>query len=409
MRMAPWAEVSFRIADNTPGTQQRRAPSPRPGSKFLGRLRGVILRTVHDRPLDECFALSGDFGNIIALAMKSHTVPRFLLDQFAYDDPITKSRRLWQYAKGRPPSGLASPTSATRIDRHFADPANSEREAELEIRLNKEFENPVHQFLGNLRYRTFVLSRLHTRQLTRYVTLLFNRSENRRRGTKEQIAIAIESTRALILNEGKLSEVAAHWTLEMIRLGYQGRPVDGEDVKKSAERMIAAMQTEGHQQTTYVDSMERAMAFLDEALDNGQWNVMHTIPDIPFVIGDAPVVTWQRLENGTLFYGQGFATPNVEVVLPVASTACLHILPAVPRTLQLRQPTVKEVNEAQSAFATNYCYAHKNDPVLNEIVQRRFGQSRIGINVFSIRHRNYDDTMFELLMSGGCNFRAPRR
>ncbi len=273
--------------------------------------------------------------------MKSHTVPRFLLDQFAYDDPITKSRRLWRYAKGRPPSRFASPTSATRIDRHFADPANAEREAELETRLNEEFENPVHQFLGNLLYRTFVLSRLHTRQLTRYVTLLFNRSDNRRRATKEQVAIAIESTRAFILNEEKLSKVAAHWTLEMIRLGYPlERSVNGEDVKKSAERMIATMQTECHQQTTYVDSMERAMAFLDEALDNGQWNVMHIIPDIPFVIGDAPVVTWQRLENGTLLYGQGFATPNVEVVLPVASTTCLHILPAVPRTLQLRQPTL---------------------------------------------------------------------
>jgi hypothetical protein len=196
----------------------------------------------------------------------------------------------------------------------------------------------------------------------------------------------------------------------MIRLGYPlERPVNGEDVKKSAETMIATMQTEGHQQTTYVDSMERAMAFLDEALDNGQWNVMHTIPDIPFVIGDAPVVTWQRLENGTLLYGQGFATPNVEVVLPVASTTCLHILPAVPRTLQLRQPTVEEVNEAQSAFATKHCYAHKNDPVLNEILQRRFGQSRIGVNAFSVRHRNYDDTMFELFMSGGSSFRAPRR
>jgi hypothetical protein len=37
--------------------------------------------------------------------------------------------------------------------------------------------------------------------------------------------------------------------------------------------------------------MERAMAFLDDALDNGQWNVIQTTFDHPFVIGDAPVVT----------------------------------------------------------------------------------------------------------------------
>jgi hypothetical protein len=341
--------------------------------------------------------------------MKSHAVPRLLLDQFAYDDPVTNSRRLWYYAKGRVPSGFASPKSATRIDRHFADPANAQREQQLEIRLNQEFENPVHQFLGNMRYRTFVLSRFHIRQLTRYVTLLFNRSQNRRSATKEQVAIAIESTRAFISNEEKLAKVAARWTLEMIRLGYEiDRPVNGEDVRRSAEKMISTMQTEEHQQTTYVDSMERAMAFFDDVLDSGQWNTMHTAPDFPFAIGDAPVITWQRLENGALLYGQGFATQNVEVILPVASTACLHILPAVPRTLQVRQPTVKEVNEAQAAFATKYCYAHKKDPVLDHMLQQKFGQSRIGINAFSVRHRNYDNTMFDLFMSGGSTFRAPR-
>lgn len=342
--------------------------------------------------------------------MRSHTVPRFLLDQFAYDHSVTKSRRLWQYAKGRSPSGFASPRSATRIDHHFADPANSDREAKLEAKLNDEFENPVHQFLADLRYRTFVLSRLHTRQLTRYMTLLFNRSDNRRKATKQQIAIAIESTRAFISSEEKLSKVAARWTLEMTRLGYAlERPVKSEEVRASAEHMIATMQTEDHEQTTYVDSMERAMAYLDEQLDNGQWNLMHTSADVPFVIGDAPVVTWQRLNTGTLIYGQGFATPNVEVLLPVASTTCLHILPAVPRTLHPRQPTIREVNQAQARFATKYCYTHKNDPLLNEALQPVFGQSKIGINVFSVRHRNYTDTMFDLFMSGGHDFRAPQR
>jgi hypothetical protein len=84
--------------------------------------------------------------------MKSHTVPRFLLDQFAYDDPKTKSRRLWQYAKGRAPSGKASPTTATRIDQHFSDPADAQREAQLETKLNQEFEDPVHKFLRLLSY-----------------------------------------------------------------------------------------------------------------------------------------------------------------------------------------------------------------------------------------------------------------
>ena len=347
---------------------------------------------------------------IIALTMKSHTVPRRLLDQFAYDDPVKRSRRLWQYAKGRLPWGFASPTSATRIDHHFADPVDAEREEMLETRLNAEFENPVHQFIGELNYSTFVLSRLHVRQLTRYVTLLFNRSDNRRKATKEQVAIGIESIRSLLTKEDQLAQLAGRWTLEIIRLGHPlQRPVTVEEVRLSAENMIANMQTEEHLQTTYVDMMERVMAYLDESLDNGQWNLMHTTPDAPFVIGDAPVVTWQRLNNGALQHGQGFATPNVEALLPVAPTTCIHILPAVQRTRPPRQPTVMEVNEAQAAYATRYCYANVNHPALDSIIQSKLGRNKIGINVFSLRHRNYENTMFDLLMTGGTEFHAPRR
>jgi len=198
--------------------------------------------------------------------------------------------------------------------------------------------------------------------------------------------------------------------MEMIRLGYQiDRPVNANDVRESAERMMATMQTKEHQQTAYCDSMERAMAFTDETMESGEWRVIQTDLDHPFVIGDAPVISWQRLDNGVLLYGMGFATPNVEIVLPIASTVCLQILPAVQRTLQVRQPSINEVNRAQAAFSTRYCYAHKNDPIVDQDLQSQFNRNRIGINSFSVRHRNYSDTMFELLMSGGSSFRAPRR
>jgi hypothetical protein len=113
------------------------------------------------------------------------------------------------HRRGRPP----------RISGHFADPADAEREARLEDRLNREFEDPVHRFIDQIRYRTFVLSRSHVRQLTRYVSLLFNRSEARRSATKQQVDIAIESSRALLANEERISQVAGKWTFDLIALG----------------------------------------------------------------------------------------------------------------------------------------------------------------------------------------------
>jgi hypothetical protein len=79
--------------------------------------------------------------------MFSHTVPQKLLEQFAYDDPRTKSKRLWQYQKSLPPWWKGSPKTATAWDSHFADPANAAKEEQLELRLKQEFEDPVNDFI----------------------------------------------------------------------------------------------------------------------------------------------------------------------------------------------------------------------------------------------------------------------
>ena len=112
--------------------------------------------------------------------MLSHTVPKKLLEHFAYDDPLTNSKRLWRYEKGRVPYGRAAPKTATRWDGHFADPANATKEAELEARLQREFEEPVNQFIDLIGYRTFVFTPTNIRLLAGYMTVLFHRSRARR-------------------------------------------------------------------------------------------------------------------------------------------------------------------------------------------------------------------------------------
>lgn len=107
--------------------------------------------------------------------MKSHTVPKKLLERFAFDDPVTHSKRLWRYQKGRAPYGRAAPKTATRRDGHFAEPANAAKEAQLEEQLERKFEHPVNQFIEVIGYRTFVLQPSHIKALTGYLTMLFAR------------------------------------------------------------------------------------------------------------------------------------------------------------------------------------------------------------------------------------------
>jgi hypothetical protein len=343
--------------------------------------------------------------------MKSHTVPRFLLDQFAYDDQVTRSRRLWQYSRDRAPWWKASPSTATRYDHYFLHPADPSREERLETRLNQEIEDPVHRFLPELRFGPlFPWERHYVEKLTRYITLLFNRSHNRKGATRENVRIQVESLQSLIGNEDQINQISARWTVEQMDRGMvpDAAVVTPDEVRSRIIETVEEIQTDHHIQSTYVESMERALDFFDVSVASGQWGVIQTTPDNPFIIGDAPVVTWIR-RGAFLYYGFGLERPNVEVLLPVAPTACLHVLPNVPRDVVPLSPAVAEVNEAQASFASQYCYAHTNSPDLNALIQPRVGRRQIGIHLFSVQHRDYSNTMFELLMSGGTRFRAPRR
>ena len=141
------------------------------------------------------------------------------------------------------------------------------------------------------------------------------------------------------------------------------------------------------------------MSFIDKGMLHGQGQILRTTPDRPFAIGDAPVVTWERMDGNQLLFGQGFARPNVEVLLPVFPTACLHLLPRVQRTKLVRRPMAEEVNQAQAAFATQYCFTNINSAELDASLQPFFGRVRLGIDGFNINHLDHVAKFFEILMS----------
>lgn len=343
--------------------------------------------------------------------MKSHTVPRKLLEQFAYFDSHTKSLRLWRYEKGRPPFPNASPRTATRIDHHFNHPDIAAKEEELEGRLAREFEEPVNAFLYQIGDPAFMATDERRRQLTRYVTLLFNRSEARRSATRHLHQVTIHAVNRFLANERQVFTVAAKWSIDLLLSGrLQGTLVSPDEVRKATQRLLQNYDTESHLQASYAESIERAMAFFDETLYEGTWRFLKATAAEPFIICDAPVVTWERLAQPGLFsYGIGFERPNVEVFLPLSPRVCLHILPNVERTRPVQQPTTREVNIAQAAFAGRFCFANIGCNEIDLLMQQNFGRAKLGVTAFTVWHRNYDNTVYELLMNGGRWVEPPRR
>jgi hypothetical protein len=280
----------------------------------------------------------------------------------------------------------------------------------LESRLNREVEQPVNLFIEHAGYRTFVPTRLQMLQLTAYMVLLWHRSRARKAATRVQVEIVVSSMRSLLANDQQIATLAAKWTLDIIARGHPlARTVTTEEVRESLLKMIDDHLADDQIQHTYAGTIERALSRPDDGMLNGNWELLHTTPGEPFVIGDAPVVTWERTENNFLIYGQGFSRPNVEVLFPISPIACLHIQPLVRRTRRVHTPSTQEVNMAQAAFATAHCFTNIHSDALNTLLPPSFGRAEIGVTAFNVAHRDYSNTMFEILMNEGRWVQPPLR
>jgi hypothetical protein len=332
--------------------------------------------------------------------MHSHTIPEKLLKQFAFMHP-KKGLRLWRYAKGRAPYWDVSPHKATVNDGHFFDPRDVGREESIEKRLNELFEDPVHDFIEQLNFKTFVFSARHTDALAPYIALLWHRSKTRKKVTNQHRDLSIQSFETLKTRDDLLERIALSWTHGILDAGMNLEvPVARHQVIEVIDKFIARFNLPDHAETSYADTMERMMTNRDDTFDGASWGVVHTTQEKPVVIGDAPVVTWRRDRDSALTYGIGFREPNVEVLLPVSPTACLHVLPNAQRSLIVKTPTVTEVNAAQAAFA-EACYANVGNDALDQELQPHFGKVEMGITAFSIHHKDYVSAFTEHLIRMG--------
>jgi hypothetical protein len=178
-------------------------------------------------------------------------------------------------------------------------------------------------------------------------------------------------------NESQVLTVAAKWSLEL------GRLVTKDQVIKVARANSDDRVKDVNAQRSYVRMIEKLMSELDDKIFSGEWKSIRTVPSDPFIISDAPVVTWRR-DNGGLSYGLGFHEADVEVVLPISPVVCLHILPQVQRSSRPRRPTVREVNTLQAAFAARYCFSNIESAAVDRICQENLGKARMGANCFTV-------------------------
>jgi Protein of unknown function (DUF4238) len=213
-----------------------------------------------------------------------------------------------------------------------------------------------------------------------------------------------------LANDLQVFNVSAKWSIDLLLSGkIREGLVSRADVAKAARKYVLDADHTLEAKKSYVRVIEAAMENVDEILLTGQWIYLRTTPDNPYVISDAPVVTWQRNVEDLISYGAGFHRTDVEVFMPVSPTLCLHILPNVKRTRPITDPSADDINAGEAAMSTRYCYTNVNSPAVDRIVQEYAGQAELGVKSFTVWHRNYDNAFYDLFMTGGHWTDPPRQ
>jgi Protein of unknown function (DUF4238) len=265
-----------------------------------------------------------------------------------------------------------------------------------------EVEDPVNQFITDFCDPLFVMTEQQQRRMTRYVTLLFNRSVARRNATKHLLEMRNGALNSFLANQTQLITVSAHWNIDAYFRGLTfGRLITTDDVARAARRYLSKNPSDREVQEWYAQGTLRAIAGFDEDLFRGLWSLIPSRAGEVFVLSDAPVVTWNRSPAGALTYGVGFHTANVEVILPISPGTCLHILPQTQRSRAVVTPTATEINVAQASFAHNACFANQNSDAVDDIVQEHISTVRLGQNAFTVFHKNYENAIYDILMGRG--------
>ena len=96
-----------------------------------------------------------------------------------------------------------------------------------------------------------------------------------------------------LANDVQVLNVRAKWSIDAHLSGKMQRSLFSHaDVVKALRKYVLDTDPTLEAKKSYVSLIERSMEKVDDTLLTGQWNCVRTTPDNPFLISDAPVVTW---------------------------------------------------------------------------------------------------------------------
>jgi hypothetical protein len=298
------------------------------------------------------------------MAIGSHTIPRFYLEQFANANRHTgKPGNVWVYEKGKPPR--QSSTKAQGYENGYFAFVHSDgtRDESFETKLAK-LENRCNDELVCAKSKLFDLKVLiHRTSLAFYMGLLFARSTSRRKFSAGNWAKLKGPFSELEFNEEYVQDTADHFSEST------GAVVTPDQIRQMIRNQAQKLSEKEMTGNTFIQDLLFHAEVTKAELVTRAWQIWRAPTGTEFVTSDNPIVTFIRLKEDLWHPGHGFRIPGVVVAFPLAPTACLTVgFADHPEFQEVDAATVTRLNDIVVRCSDRFVYSKTLSEEIKEMV-----------------------------------------
>ena len=311
------------------------------------------------------------------MAIGSHPIPRFYLEQFA-NPARRKGRpgRVWTYEKGKPTHPRATDSQGYENGYFAYVKPDGTRDESFENYLAR-LEGRCNDALVCAKSQFYDLSSLaHRNELGLYMGLLFARSTSRRKFSSGNWAKLQEPYSQLALDEEYVRDTAEHFSEDT------GEVVTPDRIRELIREQAATFSQREMTDNAFIRDLMFHADTLKADLVPKPWQVLKAPDGTEFVTSDNPVVTFIKLKDDLWHPGHGFRRPGVVVAFPLAPTACLTIGVAGRDFQEVDAATVTRMNDIVVRCSDRFVYSKTRSQEMIDMVNTIGGSSVPGKTAF---------------------------
>jgi Protein of unknown function (DUF4238) len=311
-----------------------------------------------------------------SMAIGSHVIPRFYLEQFATPSARRgKYWRVWTYQREK------NPQSRTTLSQGYENGYfgfvrdDGSLDESLELKLSK-LEDECNDVVVCAKSDLFDwTSTAYRSKLAFYMALLFSRATQRRNFSNRNHQKVQDSFAGAIADDEYITLLAAHYSAKT------NQDISQETMRDQLRRLSERMQTPAAAKKSFLDDVISHAEIGKGVLLQKPWQVWKS-SDAEFITSDNPLVSFVEIKSDVWHPGYGLTHPGVIVLFPLSPQVCLTMGVTGPYQISVNAAQVKRVNETVISVCDRFVYSRTPSDETKRAVDHLAGSVRYGINAF---------------------------